>query len=109
MATFYLKEGDTAPKLQASLKNPDGTAVDLTNANVDIRIAKARGGGNIESGNAFTTDANNGVIEYDLAQVNTDNDGRYRVEFEVTYIDGSVETFPNKGYHTLMVGRNMEV
>jgi len=108
MATFYIKEDDTAPTLQATLKNPDGSTVDLTNSSVDIRITKARGGSNVVNTQANVSDAQNGVVQYTLQDGDTSDDGRYRVEFEVTYGAGAVETYPNKGYHTLMIGRNRE-
>lgn len=109
MATFYIKENDTAPTIQATLKNPDGSAVDLAGASVDIRIAKARGGANVQNGSANVQDAQGGVVNYTLTSNDTDDTGRYRVEFEVTYGDGKVETYPNKGYHTMLVSRNAEV
>lgn len=108
MGTYYVKEDDTAPSLQATLKKPDGSPVDLTDTNVDIRITGARGASNTINADATIDDAAGGVVLYQLQPDDT-NEGRYRVEFEVTYDDGSIETFPNKGYHTLMVGRNAEV
>lgn len=109
MATFYIKEDDTAPTIQAQLKNPDGTPVDLTATDVDIRITKARGGDNVVNSTASIQNASDGVVRYTLQASDTEDSGRYRVEFEVTYGTGQVETFPNKGYHTLLIGRNMEV
>jgi len=109
MGTFYVKEDDTEPVLEATLQNPDGSGVDLSGAGVDIRITEARGGSNVVNADASIQDAANGVVRYTLQSSDTENDGRYRVEFEVEYSSGKIETYPNKGYHTLMVGRNMEV
>ena len=38
-----------------------------------------------------------GLVRYDWVVGDTDTFGTYYVEFEVAYIDGSVETFPNTG------------
>jgi len=108
MSTLYYKEGDDSPSLAVSLKNPDGTVATLSGAEVDIRITKARGGENVVNSDASIQNADEGSVSYDPSDTDFDEPGRYRVEFEVTYDDGSVETFPNKGYHTLLVGRNME-
>jgi len=108
MGTYYIKEDDRSPSLQATLKNPDGRSVKLGDANVNIRVAKARGGENIVNSDADKVNASEGIVGYTFSDGETSEDGRYRVEFEVDYVGGATETFPNKGYHTLMVGRNME-
>jgi hypothetical protein len=41
------------------------------------------------------TDALGGVVQYDWQSGDTDTAGSYYAEFEVTYNDGAVETFPN--------------
>jgi hypothetical protein len=38
-----------------------------------------------------------GIVTYDWQTGDTDVSGVYYAEFEVTYGDGSVETFPNSG------------
>jgi uncharacterized protein YfaS (alpha-2-macroglobulin family) len=50
-------------------------------------------------------DAPNGVVRYSWGTDDTDEAGRYRAEFEVTYADGSVETFPNDGFHDVVLTR----
>lgn len=34
----------------------------------------------------------------------TDTAGRFEAEFEVTYADGAVETFPNDGFIVVQIG-----
>ncbi len=41
------------------------------------------------------TDPGNGAIQYDWVSGDTDTPGTYYAEFQVTYTDGSVESFPN--------------
>ena len=43
MAIFYLKKRDTRPTLVATLKNPDGTVVDLTGSAVRLLITLSDG------------------------------------------------------------------
>lgn len=109
MGTFYIKEDDTSPTLQASLKNPDGSSVGLNDTTVTIRIAESRGGENIINSPVTIDDANDGLVSFRFDGDKITKPGRYRVEFVVDFGVDEIETFPNKGYHTLMVGRNMEV
>jgi hypothetical protein len=37
-------------------------------------------------------------VRYDWSADDTDTIGSYQAEFEVTYADASIETFPNDGY-----------
>jgi uncharacterized protein YfaS (alpha-2-macroglobulin family) len=101
--TFPLKVGDTAPVLQATLSDNSGTAVDLTGAEVQFRLLEPRGKTVKLSASATIHDAPNGVVRYSWGTDDTDEAGRYRAEFEVTYADDSVETFPNDGYHDVVL------
>ena len=40
----------------------------------------------------------NGIVQYNWVSGDTSNIGSYQAEFEVTYSDGNVETFPNSRY-----------
>ena len=48
-------------------------------------------------------DEENGVVRYDWQSGDTDTPGTYYVEFEVTYQDLSVETFPNNTNETVLI------
>lgn len=109
MSTFYMTENDTDPDLEATLKNPDGSAVDLTGASVAFSVMAPRGGGNVFTSSCTITDAANGVVKYNWGSTDTDSPGRYRAQFKATYASGDVEHFPNDGYHTLVINRNTEV
>jgi len=38
------------------------------------------------------------LVRYNWIAADTDTIGSYQAEFEVTYADASIETFPNDGY-----------
>lgn len=91
---FNIKQNDTSPSLQATLKDASGTAISLTGATVRFHLKSLDGVVKVDA--AMTvTDADNGVIQYDWDAGDTDTAGSYYAEFEVTYNDGSIETFPN--------------
>ena len=89
MATFTIYRGDTSPALRFALF--PGT-VDLTGASV---VFVMDGGARLP---ARIITASPPVVQYDWQPGDTDRAGVRRAEFEVTYSDGSVETFPNAGY-----------
>lgn len=106
MTDFTIKRNDTEPVLERTLKR-DGSAVDLTNASVQFHM-RARGSDSTTvDASASITDAPNGVVEYEWQAGDTDTAGFYEAEFEVTYADADVETFPNSGH--LVVAINQDI
>lgn len=98
MATFYIKRGDTAPALRFALL-PD--TVDLTGASV-VFVMDGLG-----RAPALVTEVSPPVVQYDWQPGDTDRPGLHRAEFEVTYSDGSIETYPNAGYLLVQIGENL--
>jgi len=96
MATFYIKQNDTRPSLYAQLIQ-DGSVIDLTGCTVKLAI---RGR---PPQDAVITDAATGNVRYDWTATDTANAGIYEAEFEVTFQDKSVQTFPNNGYITVVI------
>jgi hypothetical protein len=97
--TFYIKQNDTSPKIQATLKDGDGDVINLTDAIVRFHMREI--GETTTTTDASATvvsPATSGVVQYNWAADDTDTVGSYQAEFEVEYGDGSIETFPNNGY-----------
>lgn len=108
MATFYIKEGDTSPAIEYVLSPTD---IVLTGANVVFnmwdrrRVVKvSRAVGSVtDDGSASDTP----TIQYDWVSADTDTAGTYYAEFEVTYADSTIETFPNDGYITIEIRKDI--
>lgn len=98
MSTFYIKQGDTSPELQATLKDAEGTAIDLTGASARFHMRLSGATATTVDAAATVVTAASGIVKYSWQAGDTDTVGRYEGEFEVTYADTSVETFPNTGY-----------
>ena len=92
---FILKQNDTSPAISAVLKDSAGAVIDLSSASAVFHM-KAVGASTLKvDASASVTDPENGAIQYDWASGDTDTPGTYYAEFQVTYTDGSVESFPN--------------
>lgn len=96
---FVIKRGDTSPSLRYLL--PD--AVSLAGAQVRFQMRK------IDSDTVLDVPADienvfePAIVAHLWASGQTDAPGRFEAEFRVTYMDGTVETFPNRGFITVII------
>lgn len=100
---FYIKQNDTEPTFQAGLLDSDGFPVDLTSATaVRFHMRDASGTVIVDQPMVIITAAS-GVVQYDWIAADTQTAGSFQVEVEVTYLGGSIETFPNNGYEEVII------
>ena len=100
MLKFVIKRGDTSPALRFELRP---SSVSLTGASVRFQM-RVRGGPTVidrpaEIQSLFEP----AVVAHLWAQGETDTPGHFEAEFRVTYLDGTVETFPNLGFIEVFV------
>ena len=103
-ADFSIKAGDTASSIYATLENSGGTPVDIQGATVVFKMAPLSGGTPTLVANGTVTQIGNGTatntvgdVQYNWATAPA-TAGWFNAEWEVTYVGGSVQTFPNTGY-----------
>ena len=96
--SFYIKQNDTVPSLRAALQNGSGDAVDITGATCQFHMRVLGQTAVTVDASAQIIDEETGIVQYNWIAADTDTVGSYQAEFEVTYPDGTVETFPNNGY-----------
>ena len=94
---FRIKQNDTSPALKVILKDAKKRPVNLIGSTVRFHM-KSESGRLIVNGLAELTDDENGIVTYFWKQGDTDIEGICLGEFEVTYEDKSIETFPNNSY-----------
>jgi len=100
--TFSIKQNDTSPSLQATLTDYSGAAINLTNCVVNFHMKNVNGSLTINSQMTIVS-ALNGIVQYNWVSGDTNVPGTYYVEFEVTYPNTSIETFPNNNNDTLII------
>lgn len=103
---FSIKQNDTSPSLQATLRDAALDPINLTGAAVRLHMKSVDGTLKVDRPMTVVTPTQ-GVIQYNWQTGDTDTVGTYYVEFEVTYPGDSVETFPNNGNKTVSVVRSL--
>lgn len=91
---FTIKQSDTSPSIRAVLQSATGP-IDLTSAAVRFHMKSIEGTLVVDQPMTIVSPATSGTVSYDWQTADTDTAGTYFAEFEVTYADTSVETFPN--------------
>lgn len=96
---FKIKQNDTSPTIQATLKDAAGVVVPVTGATIVFNM-RPRGSTDptISRGAGTVVDGAGGVVAYPWQDGDTAITGTYDAEFEVTYSGGGIETFPNDGW-----------
>lgn len=109
MALHEIKQGDNRPYHAVTLTFSDGSVPDLTGATVrylaryrtDLVTLKINAA-------AVVTDIPTAAVEYRFTTTDTDTAGLYDVEWEVTFADGTIQTFPTRRYDRLRVIGELE-
>jgi hypothetical protein len=96
--TFYVKQNDTSPSMLATLQDADGNVINLNGATVRFHMRKISSSVVVVDNAATVVTADQGLVRYDWQADDTAAIGSYLAEFEVTYADATVETFPNDRY-----------
>ena len=98
-----IKQNDTSPSIQTQFLDGDGLPVDITgNLGVSFHMRDAAGTVKIDTAATVVTAAS-GIVRYDWLAADTDTAGTFQAEFEVTYSDGKIETFPNASYIEVII------
>ena len=92
---FTIKSNDTSPQLAAILQDGSGNAIDLTAATVKFHMKRIGASSATVDADATIVSADAGSVKYVWSGTDTSAAGTYQAEFEVTYTNGAIETFPN--------------
>ncbi len=100
---FTIKRHDTASRIQSTLENSGGTAVNIQNASILFKMAPLAGGTLTTAGAATIDQIGDGSsgtglmgqVHYNWGTTDTATAGWYAAEWEVTFSNGTIQTFPN--------------
>lgn len=103
-ASFYIKQNDTAPSIEVVLTDSNGKARSMANASQVRFNMSTEGGTNVITGGIGSiVNASKGIVAYEWNTGDTENPGVHNAEFQITYVNGQIETFPNNGYIKVIV------
>ncbi len=102
MADFTLRQNDRLPSIAATLKNADGTPIDLTGATVKFQMNSAAGTNKINS-SATVVSAVAGTVQYDWGATDTDTVGDYVACWEITFSSTKKLTCPNGSNYSITI------
>ena len=94
MSKFVIKRNDTAPAMEARLLTKTLQNVSIVGATVVFNMRTPSGTVVIDRAPVTVLDAATGVVKYEWDAGDTARSGVYQAEFEVTFFDTKIETFP---------------
>jgi hypothetical protein len=95
MLKFVIKRGDTSPALRFALLP---ASITLDGAEVRFQMRPRGQPMTLDRRAEIVSITDPAVVLHRWAPGETDSAGQYQAEFRVTYLDGTVETFPNLGF-----------
>lgn len=110
MADFTIKRNDLLPVLEAILKDADGQPVDLTDAVSCVFHMRLESDQSltVEDGVcSFDADRLTGKVLYAWATNDTDAEGVYLGEFEVTWPASKLQSYPSIGYIDIEIVKDL--
>jgi len=104
--TFYIKANDTASFITREIKDAFGAPVNVTGATVVFSMrVKPAGDMKITRQPGVVVTAGTGRVRYewDSSAGDTNTADEYEGEFQVTYANGKIQTFPNDGHIPIVI------
>lgn len=102
-ADFLVKAGDSLPIPEGTLRGGDGNPINGSGATVRFHMRPLGASSWTIDAPAVWTDQAGGVAHYSWQPGDTDDAGTYEFEFQVTFSDATILSFPNEGYKLLEV------
>lgn len=107
-ADFVIRQGDTAPRMSGTLTDGTGQPVDVTGGTVELHLHGLTVDNDMSLTASIDEDADDGnVVYYDWTSSDTFNPGHYSGEWQVTFENGQIQTFPNDGVFLVQVAEQV--
>lgn len=104
---FYIKQNDTSPAIRVTCLDAADAVVPVTGAAIEFHMTEV--GEETAKVNAAGTiiDGAGGIVEYQWVTGDTDTIGKFKGEFQVTFADSTIETFPNNTYTKIKITKEL--
>jgi hypothetical protein len=102
-----LKRSDDGYTFNYTVVEDDGTIVNLIGATAKFRMGNRNK--IIFTNPATVIDAVNGIVSYTFAGADTIYDGGFVGEFEITFSNGAVLSYPRTGYLSVIIQANVDM
>ncbi len=99
---FVIKQNDTLPNLESSLKDGSGNPVNLDLCGVKFHMSNYKGDVKIVRP-ATIVNVATGEVKVEWIDGDTETVGVYKCEFEVNMPDGKTLSVPNDGYFLISI------
>lgn len=107
---YVQKADDLKEDIVITLYDADGAVVDLTNS-TSIAFKMGKPGGlsalKVDAAAAVEGSATNGQVRYSWQAADKDTPGLFVAEVQVTWSGGETQTFPDNGYFTILITRDL--
>jgi lysophospholipase L1-like esterase len=104
--SVQLKRNDTKDTITYTITNLNGSVVNLTGASVKFVMGKNKT--LITNAAATIVNATAGEVSYTLTETDTLVSGVFNAEFEVTFSNGKIKTYPSDGYIMVKIQANID-
>ena len=86
------------------LRDDKDRTINVTGAMVKFNMRNASDNSvKVNLGSVTTVSSTAGRVKYSFSSADTDTSGNFDGEFQVTFVGGQVETFPNDGYIKVII------
>lgn len=99
---FHIARNDTAPPIEATLTDADGVALNLTGSTVRFHMRDSSGLVKVNAPATLVTPSS-GFVRYNWIAADTVASGRYEAQWQVTFADTTIRTFPSPGKTVVII------
>jgi hypothetical protein len=105
---FFLTQNDTSSAIARTLEDENGVAIDLTGATVKFLLRPINGTTNkINAAATIVGAATLGNVSYAWTGTDTSTAGLFVGQWQVTYSNGKVQTFPNGAFDLVLISPDL--
>lgn len=108
VSIFPIKRNDTSPSIQVILLDSGDNPIDLTGSTVKFHMKVSFGAEPKISSEAEIVSPTEGLVQYNWKTGDTDTTGTFLAEWEVTFPNGDIQTFPNDGYIYIKITKDLD-